>query len=285
MKKILMRGTIAVALLGFLSSCNSDNFESNFEDGPAKRTEKRVNELRESLTSSNEGWKMIYFTDDTMLGGFSYLFRFEGNKVTTVSDVDAYNVYDWSRNPLIERTTNYTINAKSSAVNLLFDEATYIHLLSDNSNYPSNDLKGKGYKGDFQFLYYGTDAEGINFLTPREGIKLKMVKATSEDWTNFATNRSLMTLVQAKRNIIVTDSGNATVYNFRYNAKTRFASVLNAAQTESVNGNGGIGIGFNMDEIIVSPAIEFEDGSTISVLKMDGGVFKGESGSNSVTIM
>lgn len=285
MRKVLLNGAIAFALVSLLSSCNSDNFESKFDDNPTERTEKRIKELEQELLSSPDGWKMTYFTDDTMLGGFTYLCAFEGNKVTMISDVDAYRGYEWSKDPLVPRTSHFIVNSKGSGVNLMYEDANYIHLLSDNSIYPNNNLKGKGYKGDFQFLYYGKDAEGINFLTPRAGIKVKMVKATSEDWTNLAVNRSLMTLVQAKRNIVVTENGNSTVYNFRYTAKTRFASVLNADQTESVNGNGGIGIGFNIDEIIVSPAIEFEDGSTISELKFENGVFIGESGSNSVTIM
>jgi len=280
-----MNGAIAIALVSLLSSCNSDNFESKFDEGPAQRTEKRIKELEQELLSSTEGWKMIYFTDDTMLGGFTYLYNFKGNKVEMISDVDAYNGYPWSKNPLEARVSHYSVNAKSSTVSLLFEDANYIHLISDNAIFPNADLAGKGYKGDFQFLYYGKDAEGIDFVTPRDGIKLKMVKATSEDWTNLAVNRTLMNTVNTKRTLVFVDGGEATLFNFRYNLKTRYASVLNADKTESVNGNGGIGIGFNTNEIIISPAIEFEDGSTISVLKFEGGVFKGEVGNNSVTIL
>lgn len=285
MKKILMKGAVAVAILSFLSSCNSDNFENKFEDGPTQRTEKRINELKDLLQSSPDGWKMTYFTDDKILGGFTYIFKFNGNQVEMISDVNGYNGFSWSQNPLVGRTTSYAVTAQGNTVNLLFDEASYIHLICDNSIYPNNTLAGKGFKGDFQYYYYGADESGINFLTPRESIALKFEKASTDDWTNLASNRSLMTAVASKRSLVVIDNNESSVYNFRYTASTRYASVLNAAQTESVNGNGGIGIGFNMDEIIVSPAIEFEDGSTISVLKMDGGVFKGESGSNSVTIM
>ncbi|WP_410881051.1 DUF4302 domain-containing protein [Myroides sp. DW712] len=285
MRKVFLNGAIAFALVSLLSSCNSDNFESKFDDSPSVRTEKRVKELENELLSSADGWKMIYFTDDSQLGGFTYLYDFEDNKVTMISDVDPYTGYAWSRNPLEKRTSHFLVSPIGSTVNLMFNDANYIHLLSDNSIYPNNDLKGEGYKGDFQFLYYGTDSEGINFLTPREGVKIKMTKATAEDWTNLKLNKDLMTVLRSKRSLIVTDNEGATVYNFRYTAKSRYATVLNDDKTESVNGNGGIGIGFNIDEIIVSPAIEFEDGSTISVLKLENGVFKGEVGENSIIIL
>ena len=52
----------------------------------------------------------------------------------------------------------------------------------------------------------------------------------------------------------------------------------------SVNANGGIGIGFTPNSIKISPAIEFEDGSSLSELALDGNRFVGEVNGNTVIL-
>lgn len=284
MKKILIKGAFLFTLIGAFSSCDSDNFESKFDKSVTERTEERKQELHQELISSSDGWKMTYFTDDKELGGFTYLFKFEENDVTMISDVDAYNGYEWSTNPLSPRTSRYAVTNASSTINLLFNEANYIHLLSDNLVYPTNNFRGKGYKGDFQFLYYGKDAEGIDFLTPREEVNLRFERATAQDWNELVLNRNTMTVLSSKKRMFVIEGNNEENFNFNFNAKTRFALVLDTTGTMSVNANGGIGVGFQKNGIVISPAIEFEDGSVINELTQQGNQFIGQVGNNMVII-
>ena len=54
-----------------------------------------------------------------------------------------------------------------STVSLVFTTKNRIHLLSDSNNSSYYSLEGKGYLGDFQFLYYGQENGEIVFKTNR----------------------------------------------------------------------------------------------------------------------
>ncbi|SFI99374.1 DUF4302 domain-containing protein [Myroides guanonis] len=291
MKKRLIKSFIALGLVLSLGACQGDNFENKFEENSTERLEKRKLELSNELTSAVDGWKMTYFTDDSQLGGFTYLFKFvDGYNVTMISDFDPYLGYDWSGNPLVPDTSEYSI-ALGSTVSLLFSQGTYIHLLGDsevlpNVKNPNGTFKfaGKGYKGDFQYLYYGFDSEGINFKSNRDKIDIKFERATAEDWSDLRLNRVMMDVVASKKTLFTIENGETMTYNFKYTKTTRYATVLSADRTMSVNENGGIGVGFTPTSIKVSPAIEFEDGSSVSELVLDGNRFVGEANGNTVII-
>lgn len=273
-----------LGLVVAFGACQSDNFENKFSDNATERLEKRKLELSNELQDSEEGWKMTYFTDDTELGGFTYLFKFiDGRHVTMISDFDPYNGFSWSQNPLIPDTSEYSITL-GSTVSLLFSQGTYIHLLGDNSVVPNNSFRGKGYKGDFQYLYYGIDSEGINFKTNRHGVDLKFERATKQDWEQLHLNRTMMDVVSSKKILMIVENDDLTMYDFKYTKATRYASVLSADKTMSVNANGGIGIGFTPNSIKISPVIEFEDGSSLSELTLDGNRFVGEVNGNKVVL-
>lgn len=273
-----------LGLVVSLGACQSDNFEDKFSDNATERLEKRKLELSNELQDSEEGWKMTYFTDDTQLGGFTYLFKFNDERyVTMISDFDPYNGFSWSQNPLIPDTSEYSITL-GSTVSLLFSQGTYIHLLGDNSVVPNNSFRGVGYKGDFQYLFYGIDSNGVNFKSNRDKIDIKFERATAEDWSNLRLNRVMMDVVASKKTLFTIENGESMTYNFKYTKSTRYATVLSADRTMSVNENGGIGVGFTSSSIKISPAIEFEDGSLVSELVLDGNRFVGEANGNVVII-
>lgn len=293
MKKIFISCLLLALLIGGASSCQSDNFDSNFDENVTERTNNRIMEFKNELTSSPDGWKMTYFTDDTQLGGFTYLFDFtEDNQVTMISDFDGRNDYSWSRDPLLPKTTGYEVTSESSTVSLHFHEGgNYIHLLGNNSVFPpvrnsrgDYIFEGKGFMGVYQFLYYGLDSDGINLRTNRHHIDLKLERATAEDWSNLRLNRIIMDIVATKKTLLTIENGESMTYNFKYTKSTRFANVLSVDNTMSVNAKGGIGVGFTSSSIKISPAIEFEDGSSVSELVLDGNLFVGEANGNTVII-
>lgn len=275
--RYIKSGLLVCMLSLFTVGCQDTDPDDIFGDKANVRIEKARVELNSALLDAEYGWKMIYFTDDAQLGGFSHLIKFEAaDKVTMVSDFNA--------STLVPKVSTYTLPL-GSTISVLFATPNHIHELGKGNIYPNEQLKGKGYLGDNQFLFYGYDGDVLTLRGNRGLFNIKLTKATAEDWNNISTNSALMNVIAQKRNLIMTENGESLVLNFRYTRGTRYATVLNNEQTISVNSKGGIGIGFNVDEIVVSPAIEFEDGSTISVLKFENGVFKGESGSNSIIIM
>ncbi len=272
-----------ILLLGFsalLLSCTDTDPDNIFGKNPDERIEERKAELRGALLSSTDGWKMTYFTDDSELGGFSYIFKFvDGRNVTMISDFNTSTLV--AQNEL----SSYNV-ILGSTVGLVFDTANYIHYLSDNSRYPNNNFKGEGYRGDFQFNYYGLEGEDvINFKSNRKHIDVKFEKATAQDWTDLSKNFGHMDKMVSARTLVLFENGELPLsLNFRYNRATRYASVLNADRTISVNENGGLGIGFNANGIVISPAIEFEDGSSLSELTFDGSKYIGSVNGNNVVI-
>jgi len=275
--RYIKSGLLVCVLSLFTVSCQDSDPEDVFGDKANVRIEKSRAELDSALKDSEHGWKMIYFTDDTQLGGFTHLIKFpENDQVIMISDLNATT--------LVPKESTYSLPL-ASTISVLFATPNHIHELSKGDNFPSSSFSGKGYLGDNQFLYYGYDGNILTLRGNRGLFDIKLTKATAEDWSNLGVNSTVMNLVSQKKNMVVVENGESQVFNFRFTRSTRYATVLNDERTMSVNPRGGVGIGFNIDEIVVSPAIEFEDGSTISVLKLEGGVFKGENGDNSVTIM
>lgn len=274
-------GLLVCLLSLFTVSCQDSDPDDIFGDKANVRIEKARGELNSALLDSEYGWKMIYFTDDKQLGGFTHLIKFteddeNGKQVKMVSDFNAAT--------LLPKESTYTLPL-GSTISLLYATPNHIHELGKGNQYPVTSLQGKGYLGDNQFLYYGYDGSILTLRGNRGLFDIKLTKATAEDWDRLDENTALMTLLGQKRTLIMNENGESLTMNFRFTRSTRYASVLNNEQTMSVNSRGGIGIGFNIDEIVVSPAIEFEDGSTISVLKFENGIFIGESGDNSIMIL
>ena len=139
-----------------LNSCVSTDAEQKFDESPTERLNKQKKELNDLLLSSENGWKAVYYTDDSQLGGFTHLFKFlPDGKVDMASDFDADTDI---------HNSQYEIQL-GSTVSVVFTTKNKIHLLSDANNSPL--AAGKGFLGDFQFLYYGQENGDLVFRTNR----------------------------------------------------------------------------------------------------------------------
>lgn len=280
MIKIFRRGVVLFGLAGLLFSCQSDNFDNYFENDAAKRIDLVKEEVRENLVSSKNGWKTTYFTNDKQLGGFTYLFKFNANgTVAMVSDFDKKGTDD----PLVLKESEYDIRLLSS-VGLVFTTGNYIHMLSNNSIFPVASLSGKGYLGDHQFLYINKEGDDLNFEASRSRVAVKFTPATTDDWEDIKFHNDTKNALNVKRNLVLIENGEETTFSFKFDRNKRWALILNADQTESVNGTGGVGIGFRKDGLVVSPAIEFEDGTSVSEFVKDGTTYVAQVGNNKVII-
>lgn len=220
--------SIAALLLG---SCSSPEVEAKFDENATDRLSGRQKELNDLLLSSSEGWKAVYYTDSTQLGGWTHLFKFlpQGN-VDMASDFSDTGTY----------RSQYNIQT-GSTVSLVFTTKNRIHLLSDAANSPTSALYAKGYLGDFQFYYYGQKNGDIIFKTNRNGHFLRFAKATAQDWTDLPKNVPVINGLAGDassplfRLLQINDGTTTKDYQFDYNGPARFGtgSSLEPAVKES----------------------------------------------------
>ena len=251
MKQLYKYLFAAVLILQLIACNNNTDAEQLFNDTPTARLNKQKTELSEALLSSQYGWKAVYFTDNTVLGGYTHLFRFaDDGTVQMASDFDADTA---------TYKSEYAIQV-GSTVSLTFTTKNRIHLLSDSDNYPIPALRAKGYLGDFQFLYYGQENGEIIFRTNRSNQELRFVKATAEDWTELPKNLLMEKNVIGGEErplfrLLETNDGTTThKFDFSFTAVTRFANSNSIENGYSVSYN--MGIGYTPTGIVVSPAVE-----------------------------
>lgn len=226
---------LIVAILALqLGACSNSEAEQKFDQTPTERLNAQKKELNDLLLSSEYGWKAIYFTDSTQLGGFTHLFKFLPNgKVDMASDFDIDTaIYN----------SQYEIQL-GSTVSLVFTTANRIHLLSDSNDYPTGALRGKGFLGDFQFLYYGQEKGDVIFRTNRTVQELRFVKATAQDWIDIDKNAVTLQNMNggaqgALFSLFETNDG-TTVHPFDYdfNGRARFAVATSSDPTYAENYN------------------------------------------------
>jgi hypothetical protein len=250
LKTIINYLFIAVLAMQLVSCDNKETLDSPFNATPTERLNAQQKELNDVLESSEFGWKAVYFTDTTQLGGFTHVFKFKDGKVDMASDFnDDTAVY----------SSEYSIEL-GSTVSLVFTTKNRIHLLSDSNNYPVAALRGKGYKGDFQFLYYGQENGQIIFKTNRSFEELRFVKATASDWSDLAKNRLMVPNVVGAttrplfRLLETYDGTKTSQFDFNFTAATRYA-VANSIETGS-SMSYNMGIAYTPTGILVNPAVK-----------------------------
>lgn len=248
MIKNLYKYSFVVLMTLIFASCTTDNNPENlFDKTPTARLNEQVQELYSLLQSSPNGWKMTYFTDDPeytntaqQLGGWTFIYKFTDDKKVTM-------ISDYSSQTLVPNESEYEIQL-GSTVKLVFVTKNYIHLLSDAANYPTSALEGKGYKGDFEFLYYGKDDEDLIFKSNRAHIKIRFQKATAQDWDKMDDARANLDHLSSGMVLKINQNSQTTSYKINYNTAARFAQ---NATADSLS----FGIAPTPEGITIKPAI------------------------------
>ncbi|WP_417941630.1 DUF4302 domain-containing protein [Flavobacterium sp. RS13.1] len=230
--------------------CSSPEVESKFDSTPTERLNARKKELNDLLLSSENGWKLVYYTDNTQLGGWTHLFKFlPDGKVDMASDYDA---------DTDKHRSQYEIQT-GSTISLVFTTANRIHLLSESDNYPTSALEGKGYLGDFQFFYYGQENGEIIFRTNRNFQEIRFVKATAKDWDDLVLHTPIIESLSGNittplfKSFEINDGTKIHQFDFDYNTNARFgvATSLEPGSTEIYN----IALSFTPTGAISNPAV------------------------------
>jgi hypothetical protein len=221
--KYLILAFVAV----ILGACTSTEADAKFDETPLERLNGKKKELNDLLLSSAEGWKAVYYTDSTQLGGWTHLFKFlPDGKVDMASDYDADTATHRSQ---------YDIQL-GSTVSLVFTTANRIHLLSESDNFPTAALVGKGYLGDFQFFYYGEKNGEIIFRTNRDFRELRFVKAKPEDWTDLPKSTPIIEAIAGDitsplfRLLEENDGATIKKFEFDFNSDARFGTATSLVE-------------------------------------------------------
>ncbi|WP_166666207.1 DUF4302 domain-containing protein [Myroides indicus] len=252
-KRIIKISLCVFVLTALLSSCKSDN--EVFTQSPVEREEARQKELREVLTSSAEGWKLEYFTNDSGIGGFSFLMKFtDDGRVTMISD---FNDEGYT-----ETEGEYEIQLRATT-SLVFTTRNKIHELSDPMN--SALVAGRGFEGEYQFRYYGHTEDEILFRsTKKPDNEIRFVRASNEDWSGFENRKAVVEGLANPdapifRSVEVSNGSDIKKYDAIFTSSLRFMSFNDGTDQDLLAGKKGFGIGYTNDGAIISPAIMIDD--------------------------
>lgn len=266
----IFKSLFAMILLLQLSACSPDtDAEKIFDETPTTRLNERKAELNALLLSSEFGWKAVYFTDNTVLGGYTHVFKFaKDGTVEMASDFDTDTK---------KYKSEYEIQL-GSTVSLVFTTANRIHMLSESDNYPIPALRSKGYLGDFQFLYYGIENGEIVFKTNRNSQEVRFVKATAQDFDDLPKNFLIIpnvigsNIFGANRGLEIVDGTTKKTYDFNpFSTVTRFTNYSNVTEINE------IGIGYAPNGLVISPAI------VVGQQKLNNFVYNSTDGSFTAT--
>ena len=239
---------ITIFTLCFSFSCVDNEPELLFDDVPSERINDKVLEVKQLLLSSENGWKITYFTDNSVLGGFTYIFRFSEDGTVEMDS-------DFGETKGTVTSSLWTVDF-GATVKLNFTTQNKIHELSDSNNAPNNALTGQGYRGSFEFLFYGIDGENLLFQASRDNNPIVFQKATEQDWNELSKNDEIILNIASKENRSVFRK--LTVENkkyiFSYDEATRFASASSPEEILS------FGVSFTPRGITIRPGIETSKG-------------------------
>ena len=251
MKRLLLLPIIALALFACQKNEPDDLFGGK---NPSQRFEQSQAELRQELTSPEQGWKLVYYTNEKKFGGFIILMKFTPEGLVTMnSDIGATTS---------STTSKYEIKWGQGTM-LSFTTKNHIHELSDSTKGET----GVGYEGNFEFIYFGKEGNKLKFKTQRKDTEqfVYFEPATAQDWNTIQTlSSNVKTLEDNIDNYYFTVSTTASSTGYEVNFANRFITVtsLDGSSTQKASVYATeTGIGFK-------PALTFE-GKTFTGLTRD----------------
>jgi hypothetical protein len=251
MKRLLLLPIIALALFACQKNEPDDLFGGK---NPSQRFQQNQAELRQELTSPEQGWKFVYYTNEKKFGGFIILMKFTPEGLVTMnSDIGATTS---------STTSKYEIKWGQGTM-LSFTTKNHIHELSDSTKGET----GVGYEGNFEFIYFGKEGNKLKFKTQRKDTEqfVYFEPATAQDWNTIQTlSSNVKTLEDNIDNYYFTVSTTASSTGYEVNFANRFITVtsLDGSSTQKASVYATeTGIGFK-------PALTFE-GKTFTGLTRD----------------
>ena len=224
MKKIIF----TLIVLATLVACQKNEPDDLFGGkNPSQRFEQSQAELRQELTSPEQGWKFVYYTNEKKFGGFIILMKFTPEGLVTMnSDIGATTS---------STTSKYEIKWGQGAL-LSFTTKNHIHELSDSTKGET----GVGYEGNFEFIYFGKEGNKLKFKTQRKDTEqfVYFEPATADDWANVETWGENINLIEDNAdNYFFTVSNTATSTGYEMSFAHRFLTLKSITGNETVKAN------------------------------------------------
>lgn len=143
-----------------ITSCSDE--KNIFDSSSANRMNAMLQQCKEILTGSENGWIFEYYPEDNKYGGFRFYMVFSKQGEVSIT----------AESPILESpgdqaTSMYQIKGDMGPI-LSFD--TYNHILHQFSD-PNPD--GLGYEGDYEFIILNVAKDKIELKGKRMGLKCK----------------------------------------------------------------------------------------------------------------
>lgn len=174
--KVLLSASILAASTMMLSSCLKDQ-EDIFDVDANNRLEQRLEDCKNTLISSENGWAFDYFPDRNIsYGGYVYGLKFTENDVTVTCELA----------PGQTETSLYKMTNDNGPV-LSFDSYnTLMHFFAtpDGNNY-------EAYDGDFEFIIMDVKPDLITLRGNRTGNTMYLRRLSEDNVQYVAKSASL----------------------------------------------------------------------------------------------
>jgi len=197
MKKIGLY--ILVSIAGLLMSCSKE-YEGVFEQAPDEKTSAVLSEYKEALLSSPNGWIVDYYPNPEILGGFTFVFKFDEKGTVKMN---------WGYRNQDDVEALYSLKMVEAPI-LSFDTYSIFTKMKD----PDMGVYGKGFGGDneFVFLRMSPNKDTI-YLRERLGKKdpMVLVKAGATTWNDIKSYPAMCSILQRTEEKVVPFYYNLTV--------------------------------------------------------------------------
>ncbi|GAA3617652.1 DUF4302 domain-containing protein [Flavivirga amylovorans] len=255
MKKIIYTTFNLFILTLVLNSCEVDAVDPVFDEPPALRIRKDIQELKTILLSEPQGFSGIYFPNNSVVGGINFHMQFtEDLRVKMTSDFKEDTALTDSR---------YDIIAGTNAAELIFTTGSrhITDLVQDGAQFFNT------FFGANSFQYVGEENGVITFKEIRSDGIFKMSPSGFTDFdtesvasanTTYANRQEFIStpLATAFPFLSMEKDGEIQGYDLNYNQFNIYALPSGFDSNDSPV-EEKFGVAFTETGIIISPAVEF----------------------------
>ncbi len=162
-----------------LASCKND-VDEIWGKLPTEREKEKRDKLSQTLISSENGWKVSYYTDPRFFGAYNFIMKFDGKKVHMQGD---------ELFPGGVHSSLYSVTPIQGPT-LVFDTYTIISQLADPMMY----VAGSGLNGDNEFVWHSTAPtnDTIVFKGKKSGSRIEFIKFDG-NWNEYFNNIKTIT--------------------------------------------------------------------------------------------
>ena len=195
LNKFLLAGMVCCGIASLFTSCRFEE-DDYFDESASLRVEHAIDQVRDNLSSAENGWVMQYFcgTGVAHFEGFNLFAKFDKNGKVTIAGNHRY-LRDGNANKYTEATSLYSLLLEDGPV-LAFN--TWNDVLTpfvDPVAYyaaPMSLVKdGEGMQGDHNFVVMSNNDNEIILRGERHSAEVRLVKC-DRSWADYIADTETM---------------------------------------------------------------------------------------------